>query len=234
MHPAKIGIYLYITLLCMISGCRKEDASNPIVYDSPYSIYSVKAEEKVRVFTRSGELKAPGLLSYYKVKDIDQINDYANMMVAGHLGIDSLRFGANNEAVVYENYNWKTYKLSYGAKNIELSSKDTVTGFTLFDPYSKTIQYHMSSVKPIIYQEYIYNSIPVYTFGYRGIEKLIVFPQNEQLEIPLLTYAWYNYHPVNAGQYLVNRYNSLNPDFYKYIQTGDTVIVKETTVVYRR
>jgi hypothetical protein len=234
MRPSQIGICFSMILLLAISGCRKDKALGKLVYDIPYTISGTKGEDKVRVFTRSGEILAPGLLSYYKAKEIDQLNDYVNMMVAGRQGIDTLRFTTDQEAAAYEAYNRRTYRVSNGKNRLELNTKDTLIGYFNVDQYSKSILYNMCLLKPLVYQEYLYSSTPQYIFGYKAIEKLIVIPQNEELEIPLLTFVWYGNSTLNKDRYFYNKFNSLDPQFYKNMVSGDTVVLKETTILYRQ
>ena len=234
MRLTQAGICFFATLFLTICGCKKDGQVGNVMYDSPYAVYGSKGPEKVRVFTHSGEILAPGLLSYYTVKDIDQLKDYVNMMVAGHQGIDTIRISANQEATTFETYSRSIYKVNKGKNRLELSTKDTLTGYSYFDQYSKTLPYLMSELKPLVFNEYLYSSVPEYTFGYKAIEKLVVIPKNDELEIPLLTFAWYKKQGASSGNYFYNKYNLLDPQFYKTMLSGDTVVLKETTILYRR
>jgi len=215
-------------------ACKKSDKMDSILFETPYSINRSLEMGKIRVFTQAGELKNGNLVAQYAAAESDNLNGYVDQILQLHTGIDTITFGSAGEASAIENYSRITYTVSSNGSQLELSTKDDVNRYCYFDVYSKTILYSIVRLKPLFFEESLFSSIPQYTFKYRSQEKLIAIPKGTELHLPLLTFAWFNRLPTTAGNYFYNKYNELDPSFYKSIPKGDTVIVKETMIVYSR
>jgi hypothetical protein len=104
-------------------------------------------------------------------------------------------------------------------------------GYVFNNPLTSNVLYFIGQVKPVVYSEDLSNVTGgIYSFTFKSRDKLVLLQPGGTVSAPVIQYSWYR------KQILERRYinNQLQPDFYRSLDDGDTIGVKENWMRYTR
>jgi hypothetical protein len=209
-------------LTCAIYSCKKEN--NSISAGSSYR-RTVTNGSSIRVFANTGEIKNQSILNRFTQTDDQMISN-----VGDHLrGLDSIRILDGSSANLFEYSTYNLYTYSKTSKDYNFSSKDTFTGYSYGDLFTRSLNYTMSLYKPIVYSETIVSSTAgFYQFQYKGRRQYFIQKDKDRLIMPWIVYNDHN----SAASITYTLQNKLDQQFYKTLQPKDTIVLKEYSIAY--
>jgi hypothetical protein len=150
--------------------------------------------------------------------------------VGDHIGgLDSIRILDGSNAILFEYSTNNQYTYSKISKTYNFSSKDTLTGYSYGDLFTRSLNYTLSLYKPIVYSETIVSSTAgFYQFQYKGRRQYFLEKDKDRLIAPWIVYNDHN----SAVTITYSWQNKLDQQFYKTLQPSDTIVLKEYSIVY--
>jgi hypothetical protein len=215
-------------------SCKKSDISL-VVAGSSYYKSDITSSSAIRVYSSGGEITDPDTKNRFISADGFYFESGANPSNNGPGILNDILFADAQHAVVNENF--QPYNCSIAVKDplIILSRIDTSRGVTYGEVLTHHVTYYIGKIKPQVFDENISSSSAnMYIFGFTGIEKFVAIQENNQLTTPFLQFIVHgiNGSGINFGFYRVN--NILQPDFYLHLPAGDTVVLREYRVSYKK
>ena len=232
----KINQFLFFPFLWIfIFSCKKDSASLNIDYPSNYHKSGIKPNGNLRVFSSTGEIRDQSVISRFNETNSSSFSAVADV-IGNHPGkMDSVKFSDAQHASMNNNYIPLNCLVSQESATIILTRTDTSLGSTYLNELTHDIYYYIGQVKPDVYAEYLISSTRGdFYFGYSAREKFILNLSGSQIVAPLVQYNLY-LAGLNNGTYF-NGYvnNNLQNDFYKNMNAGDTVTLREYLVTYEK
>jgi len=213
-----------IGLLIFFHSCKKEN-----LFDSGNTFHRTKSEAAgpIRVFARSGEITTPTIVQKFEVYDSATLSLYAT----ARNGLDTIRILDDHEAKLLE-YSYSNYSYSVHFNEVIFTGKDTASGSSYLEVYTKTLYYLLALHKPAIFKEYVVSSTAgAYNFGYTTRKEYRLFKENEKLKAPWLVALLHNNSFGIRGYWLLDK---LDPDFYQHLSEKDTVVLRENFLLYEK
>ena len=146
--------------------------------------------------------------------------------------MDTIRFLDSKNARIFENYSYNDFSVTQQKSDIVLSGKQTIQYTHYGDLFTKSPGYLISQYKPPVYAEYLVSSTGGnYIFGYDSRKEFILTSENGILKAPWILMLTH----YKAG-YSLNYWVSNKPDFnfYKSLNTGDTVVLQQYSINYKK
>ena len=217
-----LRIFLLLMFSCILYSCKKEN--NSISAGSSYHRAELNGSS-IRVFASSGEIKIPSIVNRFTQTDGQTISN-----IGDHLGgFDSIHIMDGSNATLFEYSTHNQYIYSKVSKDYNFSSKDTFTGYSYGDLFTRSLNYTMSLYKPIVYSETIVSSTAgLYQFQYKGRRQYFIQKDNDRLIAPWIVYTYHN----SATVISYTLQNKLDLKFYETLQPRDTIVLKEYSIVY--
>jgi hypothetical protein len=214
-------------------SCKKTDLL--AISAGTYSKADITASGSVRVFCSAGEIIDPGIRNRFVTDDNSYFESGANLSNNGLGQLDVITFTDAQTAVVNEDYQSYNCSIATDVPLILFSRIDTSRSFTYDEVRSHQITYYIAKIKPQVFAEDISSSSGnTYVFSFTGIEKFVAIQENNQLKTPFLQFivhrvtgsgSYFHYYRIN---------NILQPDFYLHLPAGDTVVLREYRVSYKK
>jgi hypothetical protein len=136
-----------------------------------------------------------------------------------------IKFSDAQHAEVADQDTLRSCVVSEDGANIILTRTDTSIGSTFANELTRHIIYYIGEVKPEVYSEYLISSTRgSYVFGYRAREKFVLLQSEGQILAPFIGFKQHIGGGPGIPMYINN---NLQTDFYKNIESGDTVTLKE-------
>jgi hypothetical protein len=231
----KISSRLFLLFFAaFIFSCSK-DSLVDLGYPSTYHKTGIRPNGDLRVFSSAGEINNRDIISRFNQTDSfffnntsDELGNYSHKM-------DSIYFSDAGNAIMTE-YNTALHCLvKQEGKNFLLTRTDTTNGTTYLNEMSHNITYYLGQVKPDLYSESLYSSTRGnYYFNYSATEKFILSKPGAELVAPILEYKIYRAAVNGGGDYSGYINNILQDDFFKNLDKGDTVIIKDYLITYEK
>jgi len=222
--------YLFI-LFFIFSSCKKDD----IFTIEPASAFVKSSKEKIgilRVFTANGEIKDQSILNRFNGWDSASLRYISDNLFPNPNRMDTIRFVDSKNARILEDYAYTDFLVTQQESDFVLSGKQTIH-YTLYgDLFTKSPGYLISQYKPPVYAEYLISSTGGnYLFGYDTRKEYVLTSENGILKAPWILMITH----YKAG-YILYYSVSNKPDFnfYKSLNTGDTVVLQQYTINYKK
>jgi hypothetical protein len=215
---------IFLCLLLFFHSCKKEN-----LIDAGNTFHRTKSEPagSIRVFARSGEVTNPSIVQRFEIQDSALISFYAR----GSGSFDTIRILDNHEARLFQ-YSYTNYSYNVHFNELKFTGKDTTTGFSYLEVYSRTLSYFLALYKPEIYREYVVSSTAgAYNFGYRSRNEYRLLKDNEKLKAPWIVALLHNKAFGIRAHWLQNK---LDPNFYQQLAEKDTVVLSEHFLFYEK
>ena len=222
MKPFRVIPFLCV--LIYFHSCKKEN-----FIDSGDAFHRTKSEAagSIRVFARSGEITNPTIVQKFELYDSAAIALYAT----ARNGLDTIRILDNHEARLHE-YSYSNYSYSVHLNEVIFTGKDTASGFSFQEVYTKTLFYLLALHKPEIFKEYAVSSTAgAYNFGYTTRKEYRLLKENEKLKAPWVVALLHSNSFGIRGYWLQDK---LDPDFYQHLSEKDTVVLRENFLLYEK
>jgi len=204
-------------LLVILSDCKKDDNSTP-----QHGTYHMAATNgsSIRVFAKSGEIKDPAIVDRFTQIDNAEISRVSDHMRT----FDTIQIIDGNNARLLEFGKYKDFTYVPISKDFNFYNSDTVSGYSSGEVYSRTLSYEICLYKPIVFSEIVVSSTQgAYQFQYKRRKDYYIEKSNNQLVTPwiVFTYHYAGKHDTYSIQ------NRLDNNFYKSLQSQDTVVMRE-------
>lgn len=112
---------------------------------------------------------------------------------------------------------------------------DTIRQLSYGEQYTRQIAYNIVGIKPQVFDENIYSSSGNnYNFSYSSIEKFVLIPEKNQLTAPLLQVIVHGTQGIYSTFQFFRLNNVLQHDFYLRLLAGDTVVLSEYRVFFKK
>ena len=113
-----------------------------------------------------------------------------------------------------------------------LIARDTTTGMSYHEVFTKTIHYYIALDKPPIFREYLVTSTAgLYGFGYSTLQQYHLETAGGQFKIPWIIGV---VHYANGSTASLTVQNKIDINFYKNLSAGDTVVLQTYDVYYKK
>ena len=221
-----IGVFIF--------SCSKDSLSD-LDYPSTYHKSGIKPNGSLRVFSSAGEINNRDIISRFNQTDSSFFNNTSDNIGNYPGKMDSVYFSDAGNAIMTE-YNTALHCLvKQEGKNFLLTRADTTKGTTYLNEMSHNITYYLGQVKPDLYSESLYSSTRGdYYFNYSATEKFILSKPGEELVAPILEYKLYRAAVNGGGDNFGYINNILQDDFFKNLDKGDTIIIKDFLITYEK
>lgn len=231
LYMRTISLFFLLVCFLYLFSCRKEDTVIQVSYPSVYTKSELRITSAFRVFSSQGEINTPSIISRFSESDTSFLSYIANSLLTRQGWIDTIQFSAPPQAKVTYHYYAINCLVSPESGKIILSRTDTSNGFTGGEVLRKTLAFNMGLIKPEVYSEYIYSSTGGnYLFGYTAKEKFVFTEYEKQLSAPVILFKL---RKDGVSQYDYTN-NILPTNFYKTLQTGDTLSIWECSILYQK
>lgn len=222
------GVSTIVLLFIFLFSCEKDD-SQPS-YPSVYSKSVVKAIGNTRLFSKQGEISDPVLINRFYVKDSSWLDKTARGLET-NLTMDTVRFLDRERAVMVDGNFPYNCSVKMDDDRLILSRPDTSFGISIGDLYTRSLNYHAGLVKPEVFYEYLQSSVRGnYEFGYAFRNNFVLKETSGQLVAPVLLF---NHHRL-TGSFFGFLNNDLQADFINWFANGDTVVLKQYQITYKK
>lgn len=215
---------LFLCLFIFFHSCKKEN-----LIDAGNTFHRTKSEAvgSIRVFARSGEVTNPSIVQRFEVDDSAIISFYAK----GGSSFDTIRISDNHEARLFQ-YSYANYNYNVQFNEVKFTGKDTTTGYSYLEVFTRTLYYYLAFYKPEIFKEYMTSSTGGgYNFAYRTRNEYRLLKDNDKLKAPWLVALLHNKALGIRAYWLQNK---LDPDFYQQLGEKDTVVLREHFLFYEK
>jgi len=218
------------SFLLLFISCNKENDFD-IAYGSLYYKSEAQKLPVVHYYNQNGEISNTSIPSFW-IQDDTAHSTYLLSLQLQQGRLDTIKFLSQQEAVI-KTYNIETkYTTSNDGSNMILTSKDLISGYSFWDEYTKSPNYYSLKYKTEVASEWIRSSVRGdYQFGYSGRTKAVIDKSGDKLVLPFL-FIRQRRGGFSRGSYIEN--NLLQPDFYKNIMPGDTIVIMEAKVFYSK
>jgi hypothetical protein len=220
-----------VLLLLFASSCKK-DSTFQLDISARYKKTGLLQTGPTRLFTPGGEIKTSSIIAKFEDRDEDWLDAIAKSLFPQTGRIDTIRVSDAENIYVHDNYQYTLYGVSAKGNNSTLIAKDTTTGMSYYEVYTRTIQYNICLYKPPVFSEYLVSSTRgVYGFGYTTRHQYYLEQEGEGFRLPWITGV---FHGGNGSTSSITIQNKIDPDFYKTLAAGDTVVIREYAVSYKK
>ena len=220
-----------IILFFIFSSCKKDE----IFTIEPASAFVKSSKEKtgvLRVFAANGEIGDQSILNRFNGWDSVSLRYMSDNLFPNPNRVDTIRFPDAKNARIFENYSYNDYSVTPQKSDFVLSSKQTTQYTHYGDLFTKSPVYLISQYKLPIYAEYLVSSTGGnYIFGYDSRKEYVLTSENGILKAPWILMITH----YKAG-YTLNYSVSNKPDFnfYKSLNAGDTVVLQQYSINYKK
>ena len=216
--------------LLLFFSCNKENDFD-VSYGSLYYKSEAQKVPVVHYYNQNGEINNTSIPSFW-IQDDTAYSTYLLGLQLQPGRFDTIKFLSQQEAVI-KIYSTETkYTTANDGGNMILTSKDNISGYSSGDEYTKSPPYYSVKYKTEVASEWIRSSVRGdYIFGYLGKSKAVVDKSGDKLVLPFL-FIRQRRGGFIRGAYMEN--NLLQPDFYKNIMAGDTIVIMEAKVFYSK
>lgn len=220
-----------IILFFIFSSCKKDE----IFTIEPASVYIKSSKEMtggLKVFAGNGEIKDQSILNRFIGSDSAWFRYISDNLFPNSNRMDTIRFVDSGNAAIFDDYRYTDFLITRQKSDIVLSGKQTLQYTVSGELFTKTPGYWIMQYKPPVYAEYLISSTAgSYIFGYDSRKQFILTSDNGILKAPWILMITH----YKVG-YVVYSSVSNKPDFnfYKSVNTGDTVVLQQYSVIYKR
>jgi len=227
----KLRQLLIVSLCLFIFSCKKNDSGLSIDL-SIYSKSGIRANGNFRIFSQTGEITDPFIVSRFNLNDTFDFVYMEDVTGNSPSVMKYIKFSDAQHAEVADQDTLRSCVVSEDGANIILTRTDTSIGSTFANELTRHIIYYIGEVKPEVYSEYLISSTRgSYVFGYRAREKFVLLQSEGQILAPFIGFKQHIGGGPGIPMYINN---NLQTDFYKNIESGDTVTLKEYFLTYRK
>ena len=221
-------LFRAILLPCVILAfysCKKENTK--LASDSVYH-KTIKEGYAIRVFARSGEINQPSIVNRFLDLDSAWIS-----YLAQYLGyLDTIRVVDDEYAKLFESAHYKDYSYLFRGRDIRFTSRDTFMGYNNGEVFTKSINYKISTFKPVVFYEYLVSSTAGnYQFGYAGRREFFATADGDKLRIPWIVLV---VHTSSTNRESHTIQNKPDFNFYQSIAANDTAVLREYSIIYEK
>jgi hypothetical protein len=225
MRKTSLLVFAFIAVL----SCSKDGAS---LLNSPSTYFKSRIDGvgTIRVFTNTGEVKTAGTVNRFKAIDSNWYTTLTNDLIIYRGKLDSFRIIDPKNMGVNDNFLYSSYSVTAKGENITLTAKDTTTGIVYDEVFSRNLYYHLSFYKPLVFNEYLFTSTGgFYGFQYSTLKQFFLIQGDNLLKVPWVLAV---VHKANGSIKPVQLQNKADFNFYKNLNTGDTVSIREYEISY--
>ncbi len=212
----------------LFSSCDKEP--KPIQLEvGEYYRTGIEEAGSIRVFTQAGEIKIDSLIEQFELYSSLEFDSRINYLNNTRSSIDSIIVHTSKRATIGSEDRTINYEINSTESFLKLTSSDTLKGFIYDDVYTKSLDYHIGMHKPVVLSEYLVSSGNSYGFCFTYHSQVILTKEAGKPKAPLiLAYK----HYANYSNQIKNIQNFIDPNFYKLLLPGDTVVLQEYMKLY--
>jgi len=223
--------WLLACIFLIAPSCNKNDSGISLNYPSAFFKSGYQIIGTYRLFANTGEIKSAPLINRFYTMDTANFNYTASVIKNFPGPLDSVQFPDEQQATVFEYFQWRKTQVSRMGSKLVLTKTDTTLGYTNFDELTHNVMYYLGEIKPEVFNESIYSvSGGIYFFQYRAMEKYVLVQSSGQLYAPILQYGFYR-NGLNIHWFLNN---VLDKDFYKFLPAGDTISLREARLLFKQ
>lgn len=218
-------------LLLVAISCKKDSASVNLT-PGEYHKTSKSQTGDSRIFTRSGEIKTASIINRFENFDNNWLDALGDGLYPQAGRVDSIRVYDAKRIDVNNFLRYKSYDVAAKGNNITLTAKDTSSDVSYHEVYTRSIYYYIALHKPPVFREYLVTSTAgLYGFGYTTLEQFHMETDGVGFKLPWVTGV---IHYANGATNSLSIQNRINVNFYKSLAAGDTVIIREYAVHYKK
>lgn len=229
MRVSALSVAL-ILLLAVIS-CKK-DSAFPFTKSAVYYKNGVAEVSQPRLFALSGEIKNTALLQKFENYDDNWVDAEIEQLFPYTGRIDSIGVLNENQIDVNDGNQYRPYAVSRKGNLMTLTGKDTIRSTSSNEVFTRTIPYYVGLYKPPVFSETLVSSTRgYYLFEYTTLKQFFLEAENGTPRVPWLICM---VHQADGSIYPVPVQNKLDINFYKNLSPGDTILVREYVVSYKK
>jgi hypothetical protein len=224
--------FVAVLLLLAAMSCKKD--SGPSLLDTPatYHKTSKSPTGSSRIFTRAGEIKTASIINRFENFDNNWLDALGDGLYPQAGRVDSIRVYDAKRIDVNNFLRYESYDVAAKGNNITLTAKDTSSDVSYHEVYTRSIYYYIALHKPPVFREYLVTSTAgLYGFGYTTLEQFHLETEGVGFKLPWITGV---IHYANGATNSLSIQNRINVNFYKSLAAGDTVIIREYAVYYKK
>jgi len=220
------NIFILTSILVLLMSCKNE-----IDYSATY-VSDVLEINSPRLFTASGEIKNPGLVSNFLNRQ-DQYhyfkeNTSYNRIVALNITIE---FMTSNEANITYGDSKPMHVITNG-DIIYLESKDTLDlMYSYLVDYNKNIYQMMLAYTPFYSDTIPLDNNTGFTHTIKSKPCFYLTKSKNKLKFPFLTYMYVQPFGKHAGTFINNAFND---NCLSLLGTSDTLVIQQTTLMLEK
>jgi hypothetical protein len=218
-------------LLLVAISCKKDGLS---LLDTPAEYHKSGKTKKggTMIFALSGEIKNASTINRFENFDNSWLEDLGNALYPNPGRADSIRVYSPKQVAINDNYRYKSYDVKTSGNNILLTARDTTTGMSYHEVFTRTIHYYIALNKPPVFREYLVTSTAgLFGFGYTTLQQFYLQTEGGQFKIPWIIGV---VHYANGSTASLTVQNKLDNNFYKNLGAGDTVVLHTYDVYYTK
>lgn len=221
-----------IVILLVAISCKKDGGPSLLETPATYHKTSKSPTGSTRLFAQAGEIKNASIISRFENFDNNWLEAIGNSLYPQAGRVDSIRVYDAKRIDVNNFYKYKSYDVAVNGNNIALTAKDTTSDVSYHEVYRRTIHYQIALNKPPVFREYLVSSTAgLYGFGYTTLEQFHLDAEGMGFKVPWITGV---IHYANGSTNSLSVQNRINVNFYKTLAAGDTVIIREYAVYYKK
>lgn len=223
---------LTVAVLLLVAISCKKDGASANVTPGEYHKASKSPTGGTRLFALSGEIKNASIINRFENLDNNWLDAQADNLYPQPGRVDSIRVHDAKSIEVNDGWQYSSYDAATKGNNITLTARDTTTGVSYYEVFTRTIQYNIALNKPPVFGEYLVTSTAgLYGFGYTTQKQFHMEPEGVGLKLPWITGV---IHYADGSTSSLSVQNRINVNFYKSLAAGDTVIIREYAVHYKK
>lgn len=218
-----------VFLLVIFLSCSKDGTA---FLNSPgiYFKDNITLTSETRVFTSTGQVKNSNIVQRFDSKDSAFYGAFRNEVYFYRGKMDSLKVTSSGIMEVNDNYQYRSYEVTSKGKNITLTARDTTAGYSYEEVYTRTLLYYLGFYKPPVFSEYLVSSTRgQYQFGYSTLQQYYLVQQDNLFNVH---WVFAIAHKANGSTNFLRLQNKADLNFYKKLNTGDTVTIREYELTY--